>query len=106
VDLSPDWVAGFVEGEGTFSGSMRAYDYFQPNFSVYQKDRIVLELVQAFFQANGIEGKIYLGTNNCHTYNVSGKARCRKVYELLRPHMHAPVKIAQAEAWYEKIQPK
>ena len=103
--LPTEWVVGFVEGEGTFSGSTRNYDYFQPQFSVYQKDRRILDEMVQFLAEHGIPGARVYVSKSCHVLTVTGRPRCRSIYNLLRPHMHAQVKIEQIEAWYAKIQP-
>lgn len=104
--LPIEWVAGFIEGEGSFTGSQRTKNYFQPNFSLYQKDEAILLKVQAFLASHEIDSQIYVGTNKCYTLSINAIWRCRMLYELIRPHMHAPIKIAQADTWIKKFEYK
>lgn len=105
--ITVEWLAGFVEGEGTFSGSQRTANYFQPNFSLYQKDPVVLTSVQKFLLTHGIPSRLYTpaGTG-CPTLSINKISDCQALYALLRPHMNAPVKIAQADKWITKFEYK
>lgn len=104
--LPLDWIVGFIEGEGTFSGSQRTPNYFQPNFTLYQNDRVILEKVQETLEAHGIVSRIYVNQRGCHGLQVNSIAICRELYKLIRPLMHAPYKIEQIEAWHAKLEYK
>lgn len=104
--LPLDWIVGFIEGEGTFSGSQRTANYFQPNFTLYQNDRVILEKVQETFRAHNIESKIYVNQRGCHGLQINSIRICRDLYDLIRPLMHAPEKIKQIDAWIIKLEYK
>lgn len=94
--LPVEWVAGFVEGEGYFGWNGSGY-----RMTVSQKETQPLELIQQFFLSHGIESRIYQHKKTlCHTLYVSGRVRCRKIRDLLLPHMHSERKRAQLlAAW-------
>ena len=103
-EMTLDWVVGFIEGEGTFSGAMHTKTHWQPNFSVYQDDRDVLERVQEFFADLDIIGGVYKsGARNNWKYSIQRKDECRKLYALIRPRMQIGIKIAQIDIWTERL---
>src|SRR5687767_14018847 len=68
LELDPDWIVGFVDGEGCFSVSVHANPRFStrsfgwqlhPTFQVYQhrRHRAVLEALQAYFACGAIRAK-------------------------------------------------
>jgi hypothetical protein len=120
MPLNLDWIAGFTEGEGTFTfhqhynnttvNGERVY-YFNPmpTFQISQKHREVLDEICAYFEEKGIHGKVYHRNytkgngEGAWEYRVVGKDNCLKVAKLLTPFMHVPHKIKQAEGWIRKI---
>lgn len=108
--MNLEWLAGFVEGEGSFTGSWRTKTYFQPHFHLYQNDRDVLTLVQTFLVE---EHDIYMAlSSEGHGVGVARKTpflglnridKCDEFYHLLRPKMFSEPKILQADTWHGKL---
>lgn len=108
--MNLDWIIGFVEGEGSFTGSWRTETYYQPHFHIYQNDRSVLVDIQQYLYEEHQIG-MTLSSEGCGV-GVSRKTpflglnkvyECDKVYHLFRPRMFSTTKIAQAESWHNKL---
>ena len=95
-----EWVAGFIEGEGCFFIAGHT-----TKFVLTQSNVAVLELVQVWLLSQGIDSKLIEIENKkkqgCNQLYFYSKWKCKKLYDLIRPHMHHPDKIAQIERWAE-----
>ncbi len=64
MELSVDWVVGFVDGEGCFHVSLNRHDEMTAGYQVlpefvvvqHQRDRQVLEALKRFFKAGVVRG--------------------------------------------------
>ena len=112
-----EWVAGFVEGEGTFTkhanynhttrnGVPIYYRTFVPTFQVSQKEAQPLDLIASFFAEKGVRGKVVFRTNasgGAHEYRVIGAKNCLLVASSLYDHMHSERKKLQLRDWVTEI---
>lgn len=108
-----EWVAGFVEGEGTFTmhghynnttrkGQKVYYKTVVPTFQVSQKERQPLDLIERFFTPKGVRGRVWHRNNRwggAFEYRVLGRKNCELVASILRPHMHSDRKRGQLDQW-------
>jgi len=104
--LDVQWAAGFIEGEGSFSGSWRPKpnnrEYFQPTFCVAQKDRQIIDELVELFEVHQI--RVYVTfSGSVWRLIVNNFISCMNVYNLLRPYMHVQYKINQIELWRENL---
>ncbi len=107
--LPVEWIAGFSEGEATWTihqhwnhttkaGEPVYYKIPMLTFQVSQKERQPLDLIEVFFTFYGVKGKVYIRNNNhggAFEYRTVGCANVHKVSRLLAPHMHSERKIKQ-----------
>lgn len=114
MSLPIEWVTGFIEGEGSFTGTVdKRWDRFAPRVVVYQNNEDILRQVQDFFLQYGLQFKLAFKEQSkssfrtdvayIHYLYIAGSQRCIAVYDLIRPHMHHPDKIIQADTWRAKI---
>ena len=62
IKLNPNWVAGFIDGEGCFSIDIAFNQKYKTGWNVkaifiialHKKDQMVLELIQKFFRVGSI----------------------------------------------------
>jgi hypothetical protein len=113
-----EWMAGFVEGEGTFTmhshqnhttvkGERWYYKTVVPTFQVAQKERQPLDLIEAFFTSHGVRGKVSFRTNphgGAHEYRSLGRYNCELIASILMDHMHSDRKIGQMMQWLQNIE--
>ena len=112
-----EWVAGFVEGEGSFTshanynhttrnGDPIYYRTYVPTFQVAQKEAQPLYLIAEFFATKGVRGKVVHRNNNtggAHEYRVIGAKNCLLVASILYDHMYSDRKRRQLEDWVQTI---
>lgn len=100
-ELSPEWVSGFIDGEGSFtlkfikrSGYSLGWGV-EPAFTIglHAKDLLLLEKIQAFF---GV-GKIAIGNNNVVFYYVSS---VQELTDVIIPHFERFPLITKKKADY------
>ncbi len=101
LSLDPNWVCGFVDGEGCFSVPLRKNPMaphgwqLQPTFQVSQhrSNRAVLEALEKFFGCGAIRGK---GPNS--SVDVDNVWRPAELEELVLPVFeHFPLYVKQAD---------
>jgi hypothetical protein len=112
------WVAGFVEGEGTFTchqhhnnttrgGKRVYYASYVPTFQVSQKERQPLDLIASFFESKGVRGRVWFRSNKyggAFEYRSLGLKNGKIIFEVLQPHMHSLRKLAQMQKWIERAE--
>lgn len=105
--LTPEYIAGFIDGEGCFSVSIHPHDnsrwgwIIDPDFTINQhhQSRELLERIQKFFGC----GKIYSkspGKSNVLTYVVYSR---RSIYEKIIPFLDAHPLISHKRCDYAKF---
>jgi hypothetical protein len=106
-ELTPEYLAGFIDGEGCFSVSIHPHDssrwgwLIDPDFTINQhrQSRGLLERIQRFFGC----GKIYLKSphkSDVLTYVVYSR---RSIYEKIIPFLDAHPLISHKRHDYEKF---
>jgi len=112
-----EWVAGFVEGEGTFTrhahwnhttkdGQTVYYRTYVPTFQVSQKEEQPLLLIAEFFTSQGVRGRTWHRNNQyggAYEYRSLGAKNCLRIAETLYDHMHSDRKKTQLETWIRTI---
>jgi len=90
--LTPEWIAGFIDGEGSFSRSSyetKAGKVYYPTFSVEQADEGILNQIQAFFGAGTVtkrkKNENSLGKLDTWEFRLS-YAKCEYVANLMRKY--------------------
>lgn len=91
------WLAGFVDGEGTFATKLNDKNY--PigflSFSVAQKEKEIIKYIQQQFRF----GKVYRQKTGVFTFNATGYAQCRVLYDYLKPYIRTQNKLKQLKLW-------
>lgn len=103
-----EWIAGFAEGEGTWTihshwnhttvkGEFAYYKIPMLTFQVSQKERQPLDLIASFFADKDIVGKVYERKSGLGSFEwrTVGCANVHKVSKLLEPYMFSNRKRAQ-----------
>ena len=84
-DEEEQWITGFWEGDGTCGTYPDILGYMIPHVGFAQKDRRVLEYIQAFFGF----GNINQAKEEMYNLTFSSRIRCAKVLELLCKHVES-----------------
>lgn len=80
VQKWPDWLIGFVEGDGCFHKNKNG----NLSFQIYQKERAILEIIQNFFGF----GKIYYHkTNKTYQFITGNEKNLRKIINLFNGNL-------------------
>lgn len=95
--LSPEWLAGFFDGEGCVRSKYTSGGYLQVRCSISQKDREILETIQQQLGYGRIYSKV-----TCYSLEISKKAEVMHFIRLIYPH--SVVKKRQLHVGYLLLQ--
>jgi hypothetical protein len=78
--LNNSWLAGFTDGEGCFSCSIKAKKGFSINYSIAQKGEIniiILEHIRSMFKLGKVSNHF---VKNVYEYRISGIKACSNIF--------------------------
>jgi len=110
-ELSWEWLAGFVDGEGSFSAITRrkvvrgrVYTYRLGELVIGQKDPEVLYKIDEFLRRHGIRGGVYKRRSGLYVYVFQGRWSFITLAKHLMPYLRHPHRIAQLKKVVEWIE--
>ncbi|MFQ6020415.1 MAG: LAGLIDADG family homing endonuclease [Candidatus Aenigmatarchaeota archaeon] len=91
LQVSPDWILGFIEGDGSFCSNNKKY----PSFVVFQQDIMSLLFLKKFFNVGSI---IYSDKKHGWFYNVCGR-NCWPIRDFCEGRLILDWRTNQFENW-------
>jgi hypothetical protein len=103
MDLTDDWIIGFIEGEGSFcSARGRTRDRVYPRFTVTQKEYDLLARIKDYFGFGGINHTDQ-STGRVWQWVVSNKHDLKLVIGFLNGRMRSEKKIRDYTLWKRRF---
>lgn len=107
--ITLEWLRGFIEGEGCFSrgrdwNKLKTKEYWYPTFSISQKDKSVLDLINKQI----FKGKARIHVNklsNCWNLKTD-RHECGAVYKLMKGYFRSLEKEKSFLRWEEQFKEK
>jgi hypothetical protein len=103
MDLTDDWIIGFIEGQGSFySARGRSRDKVYPRFSVTQKEYHLLSRIRNYFGFGGINHTDQ-PTGRVWQWVISNKHDLKLVIRFLDGRMRSEKKIREYTLWKHRF---
>lgn len=96
--ITLEYIAGFVDGEGTFTISIGGYKHFHPRFSLSNTNLDVIKEIQKYFSMGLRIHSFYMNDNKrkvCYQLQSQNIDQVKTIARLLEPHLRQKKEQAQ-----------
>jgi hypothetical protein len=93
--LSPEWVIGFIEAEGSFTHDNGPYNTY-PKFCMTQRNRDILEKI---IDVLPVDVRVYECRDDFYRINFKGREKTLAMIEFLEGRLHANYSRERFQEW-------